>query len=144
MPMSETQLSRETRYSSAEAAEIVREALALKHNEERSLLSREDLEDIAQQCGVDPASLDKALENRALNDKKRQIRAKWRRKALSALAMPVLFCALFVYMNVKGGGFPWAIFPIAFWLLPALASCRSRLFPTDELLTKTARRAAAA
>ncbi|MEM7079919.1 MAG: hypothetical protein AAF513_14950 [Pseudomonadota bacterium] len=137
-------MSRDRRYSGDEVSQIVREALQLRNSEQANSHSYEDLQEIARQCGVDDETLAKAVEVRELQDKKIAIRQRWRQKALSSLLWPVVLCGAFVLFNINSGGFPWAIFPIIFWLLPALSRSRSRLFPSDDQLTKAARKLAAA
>ncbi len=133
-------MDRNQRFTSEEVSAIVREALQLRHSEEAHSISYADLEDIAKQCGVDLETLEKTLQRRKIESKKQTIRREWRTKALATLAWPALACTGLVVMNILGGGFPWAIFPVMFWLLPELSRCRTRLFPTDGMLTKTAQR----
>ncbi len=133
-------MDRDQRFSKDEVSDIVREALQMERSEAAYSLSYADLEDVAKQCGVHPDTLQKTLERREIEAKKQTIRRRWRQRALSQLAWPVGVCTALVALNINGGGFPWAIFPILFWLLPELSSCRTKLFPTDASLTKTALR----
>ena len=131
------------RFSKDDVGEIVREALELENSNKAQSLSYADLEDIASQCGVSREALTQAIESRKLASTKDNIRQAWRNKALTRLMWPTVVCTMLIIMNVSGGGFPWAIFPVIFWWAPELGRAKSKLFPSDLLLTEAARRMAA-
>lgn len=129
-------VDRSRRFSSEEVAGIVRDALEHARTEENRALSYEDLEDVARECGVDPETLARTLEQREQQVHKDEIRRRWRFRALARLALPLFFCGFFVFLNLRSGGFPWALFPIAFWLVPVAYRCKRLAFPSDEALTR--------
>lgn len=133
-------IDRSRTYTKDEVSDIVREALNLGRQGSSATMTHEDLEDIAHQCGVDPRTLEEALERRGLEQHKAAVKEKWRKKVVHRLKVPVLVCSGLVVLNVSSGGFPWVLFPIAFWLLPTVSSCWKHIFPSDEYLTRTAQR----
>lgn len=134
---------RDQHFSKDDVGAIVREALELENSDRAQSLSYADLEDIASQCGVSSDALARAIESRKLASTKNSIRQAWRNKALTRLMWPTVVCTLLIIMNVSGGGFPWSIFPVIFWWVPELGRSKSKLFPSDLLLTEAARRMAA-
>lgn len=125
-------VDRERSFSSEEVSQIVREALEFSRSDAHRALSYEDLEDVARQCGVDAETLARTLEHRELQGRRDTLLQRWRVQALYSLFLPVFFCGFFVFLNLRSGSFPWALFPIAFWLVPVALRAWRRAFPTDE------------
>ncbi|NKB99235.1 MAG: hypothetical protein GKR90_12180 [Pseudomonadales bacterium] len=133
-------IDRSRKYTKDEVSDIVRDALNLSRSEDSQSMTRDDLEDIARQCGVDEETLELALAKRELDAHKKVIREKWRKKVVAKLWGPVLGCSGLVLLNLSTGGFPWVLFPLAFWLLPTVAQTWKHIFPSEEYLTQTAER----
>jgi hypothetical protein len=128
----------EQRYSREEVDAILRRAVERERSTDD--LSREQLMAIAQEIGVAPESMERAITEvtveRREHEELARIRAEMRRGFVSHLIPYLCVNGLLVILNVLTTSFPWVLFPLFGWGIGLLSHLLAVVSPSRERLQR--------